>query len=237
MRVLIVVSTAMEVQPMINALGKHTEIGRGVHQFRYKDLTVDLLISGVGMVATAFHMARTLASNKYPMVINLGLCGTFDRSIPLGAVLQTTKDRFSELGAEAGTKFVTMVQLGLMKEADWVLEQDLENPPHFWRMPSLSKLRKVEGITVNTVHGNELSIDRVKRWFLPQVESMEGAAFFYACMADKITNFVQIRAVSNYVEKRNKEEWDIPYAVENLNKFAMLLLEDLFKNRKVWANA
>jgi futalosine hydrolase len=29
---------------------------------------------------------------------------------------------------------------------------------------------------------------------------------------------VQIRAISNFVEKRNKSNWDIGIAIENLNK-------------------
>ena len=37
---------------------------------------------------------------------------------------------------------------------------------------------------------------------------MEGAAFFYVCLKEKV-NFFQIRAISNFVEKRNKKNWEI----------------------------
>ena len=47
---------------------------------------------------------------------------------------------------------------------------------------ALQKLPAVRGITVNTVHGNERSIADTVRRFDPQVESMEGAGFMYACL-------------------------------------------------------
>jgi futalosine hydrolase len=56
---------------------------------------------------------------------------------------------------------------------------------------------------------------------------MEGAAFFYACEEANVAA-LQVRAISNYVEKRNKENWNMPLAVKNLNNW---LTEDL-KNLK-----
>ena len=60
----------------------------------------------------------------------------------------------------------------------------------------------------------------------PQLESMEGAAFFYACEEYKLP-CLQIRAVSNYVEKRNRANWDIPLAIKNLNNFAIEMIKSI----------
>jgi len=54
---------------------------------------------------------------------------------------------------------------------------------------------------------------------------MEGAAFFYACAMAGVP-CMQIRAVSNYVEKRNRDAWQIGLAIKNLNTFAVRLLSD-----------
>jgi len=48
------------------------------------------------------------------------------------------------------------------------------------------------------------------------VESMEGAAFFMACEQFEIP-CIQIRAISNKVEKRNTANWDLSLAIKNLN--------------------
>jgi futalosine hydrolase len=45
---------------------------------------------------------------------------------------------------------------------------------------------------------------------------MEGASFFYACEQAGIPG-IQIRSISNLVERRNKENWQIGLAIKNLN--------------------
>jgi futalosine hydrolase len=71
-------------------------------------------------------------------------------------------------------------------------------------------------LTVNKVHGYDASIDLMQKKYNCDLETMEGAAFFYVCLMENVS-FLQIRSVSNYVEPRNKENWDIPLAINNLN--------------------
>ena len=91
---------------------------------------------------------------------------------------------------------------------------------------NLPALKQVRGITVNTVHGNRQSIGAITERLRPQVESMEGAAFFYACNDARLPS-LQLRAISNTVEERNTANWNIPVAVENLNKHLVGLLESI----------
>ena len=90
----------------------------------------------------------------------------------------------------------------------------------------IESLPKVNGITVNTVHGNKDSIAKVVKKFNPTVESMEGAAFMQCCDWTGLKH-VQLRAVSNYVEVRNKDNWNIPLAIKNLNNTLINILETL----------
>ena len=46
---------------------------------------------------------------------------------------------------------------------------------------------------------------------------MEGAAFMYACLMHDVP-FAQIRAVSNVVERRNREAWKIREAIDALGE-------------------
>jgi len=73
----------------------------------------------------------------------------------------------------------------------------------------------VSGITVNTVHGSERSIASVAARCAPQVESMEGAAFMFACLMHDLP-FAQVRAVSNVVERRNRSAWRVAEAIDRL---------------------
>ena len=55
---------------------------------------------------------------------------------------------------------------------------------------------------------------------------MEGLAFYYVCYLLQ-KDCIEIRSISNYVEKRNKENWDIKGAIKNLNQTLFDLLESL----------
>lgn len=224
MRTLIVAATAAEVAPLSAAAGIDAASTERSRSGRVAGHEVDLLITGVGMVATAIWCATALSARDYALALNLGLCGTFDRAVALGTVVHVTSDRFSELGAEDGDDFSTVHDLGLLGPDEPPFRDGAivnASPPV---NPALRRLATVNGITVNTVHGNEATIAAVAQRFQPQVESMEGAAFMYACALREIP-YAQVRAVSNVVERRNRAAWQIGAAVHALNATALQLLE------------
>lgn len=218
MNILIVSATQFEVKPLLDFLGialPTTGINNANIDFEGKDIQV--LITGVGMVNTSFMMGRYINS-LYDLVINVGVCGAFDMGLKLGQVVHITEDMLSELGAEDGDEFLTYDKLNLPGE--YIFSGHLQD--HF---KEINALKKVKGITVNTVHGNEVSIKKVQKLFQPQVESMEGAAFYASCRRAG-DNFTQIRAISNYVEKRDKSKWQMPLAIKNLNDFLINFVKE-----------
>lgn len=174
----------------------------------------DVLITGVGMTATAFALGQHLPGN-YSMVLNLGIAGCYDPAIPLGTVLHITEDEFSELGAEDKDAFLPIDTLGFGRSK--------YTATHQLSSELLDSLKKVNGITVNKVHGNRTSIAQILARLNPVTESMEGAAVFYCC-AQTGTPCMQVRSVSNYVEERNRDSWKIGLALQNLNQWAHIFL-------------
>src|SRR5690606_18231128 len=162
----------------------------------------------VGMVATALELGQRLADTRYGLLLNVGVAGSFDRTIALGEVVCVVQDTFSELGVEDGERFIDSDAAGLGQCTYRV------NPQH----AMLNGLRRSRGITVNTVHGNARSIGEVMARLAPHTESMEGAAVFQAAQHVGIPA-LQVRAVSNYVERRNKTNWQLPLAITNLNRW------------------
>ena len=192
------------------------------NNFRKGKFQVQLLISGVGSTMTAYHLGRYFAKNKPELCINAGVAGAFTEELKIGDVVNVISDRFGDLGAEEQDgSFIDVHQMGLIKGN----EAPFQNG-NLYNMPAMENdfLPKVSGITVNKVHGHEESIQKIKDRYSPEVESMEGAAFFYACLTEKI-NFLQIRSISNHVEPRCKDNWDIPLAIENLNKVLIELVD------------
>ncbi len=211
MKILIVSATDMEIRPVLNYLGVTAAISHGkIKKYKHKKLEIDILITGVGMVAMAYYTGKKL-NRSYDFALNAGICGSFNTNLKIGAVVNVAEDCFSELGAEDEDRFLTLNELnlqGITTVSNFNLSIDSE---------IMALLPKVNGITVNTVHGNDITIEKVVQKFHPVVESMEGAAFLFSCKEEGVPS-IQIRAVSNYVEKRNRENWNIPLAIKNLNE-------------------
>ncbi len=196
MNTLLIVATEREIAPFLQLPEWHRA-------------GTEVLITGAGMVATAFALGQKLATTHYDLLLNAGIAGSFDRSIPLGDTVCVYQDTFAELGAEDGDDFLDSEQLGLGRHIFSGIHQGYQ---------ALDDLRKCRGITVNTVHGNAAAIADIVRRLDPQTESMEGAAVFYAAHQLGLPA-IQVRAISNYVERRNKAHWEIPRAIENLNSW------------------
>jgi futalosine hydrolase len=224
-RILLVSATAAEIGPVTAGLRLAGHGGDRVTRYTIRDHEVHVLVTGVGMVATATWCTRALSRDRYDVALNLGVCGSFDRTLSLGTVVHVVSDRLAELGAEDGDAFLSIHQLRLLDENDPpFVDGRLVNktPP---AGATLASLPLVNGITVSTVHGREQSIACVAERFAPQVESMEGAAFMYACLVQG-QRFAQIRAVSNFVERRNREAWKLPQAIANLGSTALRMLSE-----------
>ena len=163
-----------------------------------------VLLTGPGMIATTLCLTEELSQYSYDLVLNAGVAGAFDRSLSLCQAVEVVDDTFAELGAQDGDEFLSMEEIGLAVQS------------HF-QVPAQTTLQQVKSITVNTVHGNEPDILRVLQRLSPQVETMEGAACLKVCAYFKVS-CVQIRTISNYVERRNKAAWNLPLAIANLPK-------------------
>jgi futalosine hydrolase len=174
----------------------------------------DLLVTGVGMTATAFALGQHLSA-AYSLVVNLGIAGCYNRQVALGTVVNVVADQFAELGAENKDEFLTIDELGFGKSVYHNLYNQSDD--------AIANLRPVHGITVNKVHGNKDSIAAVTARLNPVTESMEGAAIFYSCSQMNIP-CLQIRSISNYVEERNRTNWEIGHAVKKLNEWAIEFL-------------
>jgi futalosine hydrolase len=215
MRILIVAATEFEIAPL-------TLMVRQAHHERNR---VDVVVSGVGMVAAAAQTSRALARTPFDLALNLGICGSFDPALSLGAVVHVVSDTMPELGAEDGDAFLAIDELGFGQRGAPFTDGRLVNvaPP---ANAALQRLPAVRGITVNTVHGNERSIAETVRRCAPQVESMEGAGFMYAALLHGVP-CAQVRAVSNRVERRNRASWKIDDAIANLNRVALEVIDTL----------
>jgi futalosine hydrolase len=220
MHILVVAATPFEIAPLQNYLEKQFE-QESDHIFHSGNLQVQLLVTGVGMVATTYALSRVLHRQSFNLVINAGVAGSLNPDWPLGQVVQVISERYGDLGVEEQDgSFTDAFELELIGKDD---------PPYregrLWndQAAAFDFLPKAHGITVNKVHGAEESIERIARKRKEEIETMEGAAFFYTCLQERVP-FLQIRALSNYVEPRNRHHWELDKAISALNQTLVQML-------------
>ncbi len=225
MKLLIVSATSIEIKPLLAELGKGRILQHHITRYSFKHFQVDVLITGVGMVPTAVFTSMVLGRYAYDAVINAGICGSFNREIPIGKLLNITTDCLPETGAEDGEHFLSIIDLKLLDQDEFPFNGGKLINDSVFDSSLINDLLISTGVTVNTVHGNAMKIDAFMQRHPADIESMEGAAFIYACKMHKVRH-LQVRSVSNYIEDRDVSKWDIPLAVNNLNHFLLDLLNE-----------
>ncbi len=225
MKILIVAATTFEIAPFLKYLEKEADKAT-FFDFQLKGHIIYPLVTGVGALNTAFGLARYKGLEEIDVVINAGVAGSYDSSLPNGEVIEVITDRFADLGVEeADGSFTDVYDLGLVKNDQFPYKKGwIRNTKNKYK----TGLPTVVGLTVNKVHGTATSIAQIKEKYDADVETMEGAGFLYACrMAD--VNCNQIRAISNLVEPRNKDNWEIERAIDNLNEALINFVNQLIK--------
>ena len=98
MNILVVSATEFEVKPLLDFLGiALPTVGINNANIDFEDKDIQVLITGIGMVNTAFMVGRH-SLNHYDLVVNAGVCGAFDKKLELGQIVNITEDILSEMG-------------------------------------------------------------------------------------------------------------------------------------------
>ncbi len=201
--ILVVAATSKEINPFIE-LTRTGNINNA-----------DILISGIGLTASTYHLAKQLALKKYDLVIQAGVAGCFDLRIPLGAVVAVKQDAIADQSVIELQKLRTLFDLKLVPQDQYPYKKGwLINPNK--EVLKKTKLKIVKGISVNQISTSKQMIKFYRDVFEPVTESMEGAALHYVCLMGNLP-FVQIRSISNYIGERNKKKWDMMDSIVNLN--------------------
>lgn len=206
---LIVAATYSEVAPIIeqNVQAKPKE-----HLYQIWDNT-HILITGVGQVNTVYALMQYIIQYGIPNnLINLGICGSYSEQYPPGTLLRVSEEIAANELIEHDGRWQTWADSGLVHQSEPIIK------PTEPKWANTLDLEKVRGITVDFLTDDRTFIQKRKAFFQPAIETMEGAALFKVANRKNI-HALQIRCVSNYVENRDKKEWAIKEAIEQLHIF------------------
>jgi futalosine hydrolase len=175
--------------------------------------------TGIGPVATTYNMCRLLSNSEFDLAINMGLAGSYRDGLHKGTVVGVTDDVFAYT-VKRGDSIKALF--------DYPLPALDVQPACNWKqfsIRSLDNLPKVRSLTVSSLDYTRQGIQMKRKIFNPDIETMEGAAFFYVCCKQNIP-FLQIRAVSNFIEE-DREKWIIEKPLYSLNKVLKDVLREL----------
>jgi futalosine hydrolase len=178
---------------------------------------------GIGKVNAAHSATLMLENYNVDLMILFGIGGGY-KGARVGDVAVALSENYAEEGilTEDGWKSMEFTGFPLLKNGK----------EYFNTFPmdsDLSQLAvKVSGdlgfnaaygnfITVSQCSGTRESGELLKNRFNGICENMEGAAVAHICAMYGIP-IVEIRGISNIIEKRKTKKWNIPLAVSNCNK-------------------
>ena len=207
MQILVIAATAPEIEPFTDA-----------------NAGVDVLITGVGVPATIYHLQKRILQMDYDLIIQAGIAGCFHNNVLLGNVVLVKQDCFADLGFEEKENYTPVFNTPFADKDEFPFNNGwlINLNTHFQK----TALSAVKAITVNKISDSALQRNQFANNFNAAIETMEGAALHYVCLQEKIP-FLQLRSISNYVGERDKTKWKMKEAIENLNNELQILINGL----------
>jgi futalosine hydrolase len=203
-----------------------------------------LVETGIGLVNTAQALTTALSIEAPELVIQFGVAGAYSTcGLDVGDVGIADREIYGDLGVRTATGWqgaeiigIPTVRLGptgaheaqyyneftadrdLVRLALAILDRDESWPAD---RPSL---KAGPFITVQECSGTKALGDERARRFNAICENMEGAAVAHLCVMERLP-FLEIRGISNLVEDRDRDRWDLKKASARAQNAVTALLE------------
>lgn len=207
MDILLIAATNFEIQPTINYLADRDCL-IGSNRF-------DVLITGIGSMSTAYWLTKTIEKKRPGLLIQAGVAGSYSDSYRPGSLVLVHEEVTGDLGVEENNEFKDVFDMGLPQISDPYTGKNLVNEEV--ELLQRYNLPLVKAVTINEITTRPTRIQQLQQKYQPVVESMEGAAFHYIALMEKIP-YIQLRAVSNMVGERDKSKWKMKEAIHLLNE-------------------
>lgn len=227
MKVLIAVADKSEINTFLKKCKCLANSDNDFFSCSFNNVDVDILITGVGAIPMAVKTTQKLLIDSYSLAINVGVCGAYNRELPLGEVVVVAENYIPELGYTEDGIFSSAAELNITNQNQFPfvnsairLDADI-----YEKIPALINFKQVTSNTVSLMHADTQKALSYRADTKADIETMEGASFMYACKCANVP-FVEIRVVSNYVEKRDKDKWNMELAIGNLSEILELIIGD-----------
>ncbi len=188
---------------------------------------IDVLITGVGIFQTTYHLTNALRDGNYDTVLAAGIAGDFDPDRPLCQTFAVNKSTFADCGFEGYYgKFQPITGSIFLDSNEYPF-----NDGYIYNNASdrLAMRMDLPTATANTVCRTCTDAEHVARMlqqFPAELETMESAALAYVC-AKRHIEYAEIRCTSNHIVPKAKEKWQLQPALQALGKTLERILKEI----------
>ncbi len=232
---LILTATAYEQQNLREGL-RDVTMRRIGHRFHCRGLLnsrrVVLVETGIGVVNAAQALTAALEHLHPALVLQIGIGGAYLASgLNPGDLALATQENYGDLGVITPAGWFPAEEIGIP-----ILSTDRDHynayPLNPERVANAERILKLSGepvargpfVTVQQCTGRRDIGDALAARFNAICENMEGAAAAHLCTLYAVP-FLELRAISNRVEDRDKAAWEIPRAVHRAQTAARKLVD------------
>lgn len=188
-----------------------------------------LVFTGIAATNAAQALTREIEVSRPRLALQFGIGGAYPRGgLRVGEVAVADEEHYGDVGVEAPGGWLSMADVGFP-----LVDTD---PPRHNRLPlDRAMAARAAGlveaavgpfVTVNRCSGTNALGDEIYARTLGICESMEGAAAAHVCAQYELP-FLEVRAVSNMVEDRDKSRWRIGDAIAAVTRATLALVARL----------
>ncbi|MSR82294.1 MAG: futalosine hydrolase [Candidatus Latescibacteria bacterium] len=240
--VLLLSATAFEQDFLAAHLGEKVEqqvAGRRWQRGRLAGREILMVEGGIGAVNTAHALTCVLQVHQPALVLQAGVGGAYPAAgLGIGDVALASEENYGDLGVRTPAGWQSAELIGIP-----ILQQDVS---YFNRFPldpeqvaramqilqdgswdgGCPALRSGPFVTVQECSGLASLGEERRVRFSGLCENMEGAAAAHLCRLYRVP-FLEVRGISNLVEDRRREGWDLPLASRRAQEAALALIKEL----------
>lgn len=231
--ILVLSATAFEQQVLREQMVKGVRREVAAREWvsgRINEREVLLLATGIGAVNTAHALTCVLQATRPEWVLQVGVGGAYPSSgLRVGDLALANEEWYGDMGVRTAEGWQGAELIGipvLQKAATYFNRFPLDDA---WVQKAVEILPEATVgafVSVQECSGTDaLGIEREER-FDGVCENMEGAAAAHMCALYEVP-FVEVRAMSNRVEARDRDAWDLPLALAESQAAALRLLQEV----------
>ncbi|MBI5142134.1 MAG: futalosine hydrolase [Nitrospirae bacterium] len=193
----------------------------------------EVSVCGAGKANAAASAAMLIAQQKPSFVVSFGVGGAYPGSkLGIGDVAIATCEIMADEGVQTAQGFRLIEAVGVPL-ADGADERGANTFPADGGLRLVAeqaftregmKYRSGPFLTVSAVTGDDARARLLRRRFGAVCENMEGGAIAQICFRHGVP-FVEIRGISNIVERRDRSRWRLAEAAEAAGRAAAVFLK------------